>query len=69
MGKLKNKIPGLRLLKSSLPGSDFRTHVESRGKPRDVNKALSKPCLVNLISKDTRLVFSISQTNVFLDKI
>ena len=27
---------------------------------RDVNKLFSKPCLVNLISKDTHLVFSIS---------
>ena len=35
MGKLINKIPGLR----SLPGSSLRTHVESLSKPRDV-KAL-----------------------------
>ena len=58
MGKLINRIPGSRLLISSLPGSASRTHVESLGKPRDVN-AFSKPCLVNLISKDTHLVFSI----------
>ena len=38
MGKLINKIPGSRLLISSLPGSALRTHVESLGKPRDVNK-------------------------------
>ena len=38
MGKLINRIPGLRLLISSLPGSALRTHVESLGKPRDVNK-------------------------------
>ena len=38
MGKLINRIPGLRLLISSLPGSPLRTHVESLGKPRDVNK-------------------------------
>ena len=56
MGKLINRIPGSRLLISSLPGSALRTHVESLGKPRD---AFSKPCLVNLISKDTHLVFSI----------
>ena len=37
MGKLINRIPGLRLLISSLPGSALRTHVESLGKPRDVN--------------------------------
>ena len=38
MGKLINKIPGSRLLISSLPGSAMRTIVESLGKPRDVNK-------------------------------
>ena len=38
MGKLKNRIPGLRLLISSLPGSALRAHVESLGKPQDVNK-------------------------------
>ena len=36
--KLINRIPGSRLLISSLPGSALRTHVESLGKPRDVNK-------------------------------
>ena len=36
--KLINRIPGLRLLISSLPGSALRLHVESLGKPRDVNK-------------------------------
>ena len=40
MGKLihVNRIPGSCLLISSLPGSALRTHVESLGKPRDVNK-------------------------------
>ena len=38
MGKLINRIPGLRLLISSLPGFALRTHVESLGKPWDVNK-------------------------------
>ena len=38
MRKLKNRIPGSRLLISSLPGSALRMHVESRGKLRDVNK-------------------------------
>ena len=38
MGKLINRIPGLRLLLSILPSSALRTHVESLGKPRDVNK-------------------------------
>ena len=37
IGKLINRIPGLHLLISSLPGSALRTHVESLGKPRDVN--------------------------------
>ena len=53
MGKLINRIPGSRLLISSLPGSALRTHVE---------QAFSKPCLVNLISKGTHLVFSIRQS-------
>ena len=38
MSKLINRMPSSRLLLSSLPGSAFRTHVESLGKPRDVNK-------------------------------
>ena len=38
MGKLINRIPGSRLLISSLPGSALSMHVESLGKPRDVNK-------------------------------
>ena len=33
-----NRIPGLRLLISRLPGLALRMHVESLGKPRDVNK-------------------------------
>ena len=35
--KLINRIPGLCLLISSLPGSDLRTHVESLDKPRNVS--------------------------------
>ena len=38
MEKLINRISGSRLLISSLPGLALRTHVESLGKPRDVNK-------------------------------
>ena len=38
MGKLINRIPGSCLLISSLPASALRTHVESLGKPHDVNK-------------------------------
>ena len=37
-GKLINRIPGSRLLILSLQGSALRMHVESLGKPRDVNK-------------------------------
>ena len=37
-GNLINRIPGSRLFISSLPGWALRTHVESLGKPRDVNK-------------------------------
>ena len=38
MDKLINRIPGLRLLISNLPGSALRTHVGLLGKPRDVYK-------------------------------
>ena len=38
MGKPINRIPGSRLLISNLPGLALRMHVESLGKPRDVNK-------------------------------
>ena len=38
MGKLINRIPGSRLLISSLPASALRMHVESLGNPHDVNK-------------------------------
>ena len=59
MGKLINRIPGSCLLISSLPGSALGAHVKSLSKPHDVNKRFSKPFLVNLISKDTHLGFSI----------
>ena len=38
MGELINRIPGSRPLISSLPGEALRMHVESLGKPQDVNK-------------------------------
>ena len=38
LGKLINRIPGSCLLISKLQGPALRTHVESLGKPRDVNK-------------------------------
>ena len=56
--KLINRIPGLCILISSLPGSALRTHVEPLSKPRD-STVFSKPSLVKLISKDMNLVFSI----------
>ena len=40
MDKLINRIPGSRLLISSLPGSASRTHVDSLGKPRDSTSVL-----------------------------
>ena len=57
MGKLINRIPGSRLLISSLPGSALRARQASR-----CQHAFSKPCLVNLISKDAHLVFSMYMT-------
>ena len=38
MDKLINRIPGSRLLISSLPGLALRMHAELLGKPSDVNK-------------------------------
>ena len=38
VGKQINRIPGSRILISSLPGLALRKHVETLGKPRDVNK-------------------------------
>ena len=54
MGKLVNRITGSSLFISSLPGLALRTHVE-----------FSKPCLVNVISKDTHLVVSITRFTSF----
>ena len=59
MGKLINRIPGSRLLILSLPGLALRTHVDIARQASRCQHAFSKPCLVNLISKDTHLVFSI----------
>ena len=38
IGKLINRIQSSLLLRSSLPGSALRMHVESLGKHHDVNK-------------------------------
>ena len=59
IGKLINRILGSCLLISSLPGSALRTHVDIARQASRYQQAFSKPCLVNLISKDTNLVFSI----------
>ena len=62
--KLVNRIPGSCLLISSVPGSALRTHVESLGKPRGVNKRSQSlacytryqrhsPCILYVVSKKT----------------
>ena len=56
MGCLINRIPGLRLLISNLPGSGLRTHVESLGMSTSILKALPgkldikrhSPCILYL---------------------
>ena len=58
MGKLINIIPGSRLLISSLPAR-LQERMSSRLASLVIPQAFSKPCLVNFISKDTHLVFSI----------
>ena len=64
MGKLINRIPGPRLLISSLPGSALRMLVDIARQASRCQHAFSKPCLVDLISKDTHPVFSIYQVTV-----
>ena len=68
MGKLINRMPGSLLLISSLPSSVLRTHVEllGKGQASRCQQAFSKLCLVNLISKDTHLVFSIYHITMHL---
>ena len=49
MGKLIKRIPGSHLLLSNLPGLALRTHVESLGKPRDVNmRSQALPCKLDI---------------------
>ena len=62
MGKLINRIPGSHLLISSLPGLGFDSACWIARQASRCQQAFSKPCLVNLISKDSHLVFSISCT-------
>ena len=50
MGKLINRIPGSSFLISSLPGSALKMHVQSLGKPRDVNtRSLTSELWVRLV--------------------
>ena len=61
MGKLVNRILCKCLLTSNLPAP-----LGERMLNRSASLAISKPCHVNLISKDTHLVFSICQrSNLF----
>ena len=60
MNKLINRIQGLCLFISSLPGSALRRHVESLSKPPDVIKH-SQALPGKLDIKDTHLLFSISR--------
>ena len=54
MGKLINRIPGSRLLLPRL-----RERMLNRSAILAMSTSILKPCLVNLISKDAHLVFSI----------
>ena len=64
-----NRIPGSRLLISCSPGKALRTLVDIARLAERCQQAFSKPCLVNLISKDTNLVglFSIYPRNCSTD--
>ena len=53
-------IVGECLLISSLPGKALRTLIDIAKACRAIQYAFSKPSLVNLISKDTSLVFYLS---------
>ena len=62
MGKRIKKISGSHLLISSLQGLALKTLVEASR----CHQAFLKPCLVNLISKDIHLVFSIYLHDSFI---
>ena len=55
--KLINRIPGLRLL-ISVYQARLQESMLNHSASLAFQQAFSKPCLVNLISKDTHLVFS-----------
>ena len=48
MGKLINRIPGSRLLMSSLHGSASRTYVESLDKPRSTSVLEAVPGILDI---------------------
>ena len=60
MGSLINRITGSRLLISSLPSSASRTYDKSLDKSRESTSVLKV-----LISKDSHLVFSISEIKFY----
>ena len=66
LGKLINRIPGSRLLILNLPGSAWKMHIDIARQASRCQQVFSKPCLVNLISKDTHLIFSIYTPHYFL---
>ena len=66
MGKLISRIPGSRLLISSLPGSALRTHVESLGKPRDVNMRSQNLALLD-IKRHSPSILYLLVTDTFID--
>ena len=63
MGKLINRIPGLPLLKGFQARLGERIWIAWQASR--CQQAFSKPCLVNLISKDTHQVFSIFHSYFF----
>ena len=78
MRKLINRIPGLRLFCQVYQARLQERMLNRSAEPRDsttflkallgslaIQQAFSKPCLVNLISKDTHLVFSLYNKNIY----
>ena len=59
IGKLINRIPGSRLFDIKFTRLSFENACLIARQASQCQQAFSKPCLVNLISKDTHLVFSI----------
>ena len=57
--KLINRIPGSHLKKIKFTRLDFENACLIAQQASRCQQTFSKPCLVNLITKDTHLVFSI----------